>query len=182
VFVISHSAQLGNSSPHCGLHAGPGSSPSARRSGTTQHERGCHAHQHCYTKNHKYQFHEDRLARWRADPFPLDGRLMCTLSIPFSQPCSIVLGARAVPSTRNLHFVQGKRLNGRGTGSFGREPRKSALQKTLYLLDKHKGTHLTRERKDLIPASTICPPRLPRPGAHSLTRQPNERVAHWALA
>jgi hypothetical protein len=45
----------------------------------------------------------------------------------------------------------------------GSHPRKSALQKMLYPLDRRNGIH-PREGERPIPASTISPPGMPRPG------------------
>jgi len=77
-----------------------------------------------------------------------------------------------MPLTRNLHFVQGKGLIRRGTGSFGRGPRKSALQKMLYLWDKQKGIHLTGEGERLHTGVNFLSPEMVRPGSHGCVPNP----------
>ncbi len=75
------------------------------------------------------------------------------ISAVVSQAWSVVLRARAVPSIRTSHFVQGKRLISRSIEGFGEGPRKIYLQQVPCLLAKQNGIHLTREgeRPDTAP-------------------------------
>ena len=86
-----------------------------------------------------------------------------------------------MPSICTLHFVQGKRQISRGTGSFWRRQRKSALQQMLYVLDTQKGIHLTREGERLDTGLNYLCAGNATTGVHigeGLTRQPNEPVAY----
>ncbi len=77
-----------------------------------------------------------------------------------------------MPLARNLHFVRGKRLIRRSTGSFGRGPRSSALQKMLYLLAKQKGIHLTGEGERPHAGVNFLLPEMPQPGSHGRVHDP----------